>query len=129
MANKPAFDQLINDPMLAHVDFATINVDELPQLAQREGAQSIPTFIFLQKGERVGTFVGGQSAASLRQEIQARFATTGSTTQEKEPMTQTVAQPEQSGFWHNVKKGFTWIIDGITSTGSYIGKKIKNLFS
>ncbi len=148
VANKPDFDALINDPTLAHIDFAIINFDDLADLANREKIESIPTFLYLHKGEKVATITGGQTAAIMRQDIQTRFPVeqptleseqTQQTTPElqKEPTAQPevaqqpeqTQQVEQTGVWHNVKKGFNWVVDGIASAGSYIGKKIKNLFS
>lgn len=124
VANQPAFDTLSQSPDLADVDFALINVDEQPQLSQRENINSIPTFVFLYKGTQVGTLVGAQDPAtfetSMRQEIKARFSTT--------PPQNTLPQTEP-GIWQSIKRGFTRVIDGITSFGSYLGTKIKNLFS
>lgn len=143
-ANKPDFDALINDPALAHIDFALINFDDQADIGQREKIEAFPTFVYLHKGGRVATIVGGQRAAIMRQDILTRFPAVEVTVQEEQaqvtqPAEQLTVQPEiqqptqpteqTTGVWYNVKKGFNWVVDGIVSAGSYVGKKIKNLFS
>lgn len=126
VANAPLFDALIKDPSLASIDFALIDVDKLPEIAQRENIHSIPAFIYFHKGEKKGETIGGQDPSAfdsfMRHEIKTKFF---------EP--ETVAQPKQaeqsSGTWQSIKQGFNQVIDGIVSAGKYIGKKVKNLFS
>jgi thioredoxin 1 len=48
------------------VAFAKLNVDEHPELAQRFGVRSIPTFLFFKHGELVDAVAGARSAHEFR---------------------------------------------------------------
>ncbi|MGH3433208.1 MAG: thioredoxin family protein [Thermocrispum sp.] len=48
------------------VPFLAVNVDENPQLVRRFGVSSTPTLMLLEAGQPVGTLVGAQPAAAVR---------------------------------------------------------------
>jgi thioredoxin 1 len=52
------------------VKFVKVNVDENPDLAQKYGVFSIPTFVIFKDGQKVGEFVGARDKASFKSEIE-----------------------------------------------------------
>jgi len=62
----PTFERLA-DQYGEHVTFAKINVDELPDIANKFSIRSIPTLILLQGGNVVEKLVGLRSEHELAQ--------------------------------------------------------------
>ncbi len=54
-------------------NFYKINIDEESELAAQFGVTSIPTLLFLQKGEEVGRAMGYMSADYLKDKIKESF--------------------------------------------------------
>ncbi len=52
---------------MTDVKFAKVNVDNLPDVAQRYGIMSIPTLLAFKNGELVGNIVGFQPKEALAQ--------------------------------------------------------------
>lgn len=55
MAMKPIFDQMA-DELNEHYLFASVNIDEAGQIAQKYGVTSIPTFKVIKNNTVIGTF-------------------------------------------------------------------------
>ena len=68
----PTFERLA-DKYGEHVTFAKVNVDELPDIANKLGIRSIPTLILLQDGNVVDKVVGLRSEQELAQ-VLSRYA-------------------------------------------------------
>ena len=68
----PTFDRLA-EKYGEQITFAKINVDELPDVANKFGVRSIPTLILLQGGNVVEKVVGLRSEQELAQ-VLTRFA-------------------------------------------------------
>jgi thioredoxin 1 len=69
----PTFDKLA-EKFSEQVTFAKINVDELPDIANKFSVRSIPTLILMQGGNVVEKVVGLRSEQELSQ-VLSRFAT------------------------------------------------------
>lgn len=59
---------------MSEVSVAKVNVDEEPDLAQRYGILSIPTFILVKGGQVVQQFSGAMSKDSLVDKIKAHLS-------------------------------------------------------
>jgi thioredoxin 1 len=68
----PTFERLA-DQYGERVTFAKVNVDELPDIANRFAIRSIPTLILLQAGNVVEKLVGLRSEQELAQ-VLSRYA-------------------------------------------------------
>jgi len=68
----PTFERLA-DQYGEQVTFAKINVDELPDIANKFAIRSIPTLILMQGGNAVETLVGLRSEQELAQ-VLSRYA-------------------------------------------------------
>ncbi len=68
----PTFERLA-DRYGEHVTFAKVNVDELPDIANKFSIRSIPTLILMQGGNVVETLVGLRSEQELAQ-VLSRYA-------------------------------------------------------
>jgi thioredoxin-like negative regulator of GroEL len=62
----PTFERLA-DQYSEKVTFAKVNVDELPEIANKFSIRSIPTLILMQDGAVVETMVGMRSEQELAQ--------------------------------------------------------------
>ncbi len=62
----PTFDKLA-EKFSEQVTFAKINVDELPEIANKFAVRSIPTLVLLQSGNVVEKLVGLRSEQELTQ--------------------------------------------------------------
>lgn len=60
----PVFEEMSNE--FGGVVFVKIDVDEVPEIAQKYQVMAMPTFLFLRKGEIVGRF-SGASGDKLRE--------------------------------------------------------------
>ena len=63
----PIIEELAKE--MERVTFVKVNVDENPQLAQRYGIFSIPTFLIFKNGEKVGEFVGFRDKNGFQSEL------------------------------------------------------------
>lgn len=61
----PLVEELSNE--MTDVKFVKVNVDNLPDVAQRYGIMSIPTLLAFKDGELVGNIVGFQPKEALAQ--------------------------------------------------------------
>ncbi len=61
----PLVEELSNE--MTDVKFVKVNVDDLPDVAQRYGIMSIPTLLAFKDGELVGNIVGFQPKDALAQ--------------------------------------------------------------
>ncbi len=61
----PLVEELSNE--MTDVKFVKVNVDNLPDVAQRYGIMSIPTLLAFKDGELVGNIVGFQPKDALAQ--------------------------------------------------------------
>lgn len=61
----PLVEELSNE--MKDVKFVKVNVDNLPDVAQRYGIMSIPTLLAFKNGELVGNIVGFQPKEALAQ--------------------------------------------------------------
>ena len=68
----PTFDRLA-DKYGEHVTFAKVNVDELPDIANKFSIRSSPTLVLLQGGNVVEKLVGLRSEQELSQ-VLSRYA-------------------------------------------------------
>ena len=73
----PTFERLA-DQYGEHVTFAKINVDELPDIANKFAIRSIPTLILLQGGNVVEKVVGLRSEQELAQVLNRYTNSNGS---------------------------------------------------
>ncbi len=62
----PTFEKLA-EKFSEHVTFAKINVDELPEIANKFAVRSIPTLVLMQSGNVVEKLVGLRSEQELTQ--------------------------------------------------------------
>ena len=70
---KPIFEKLAEE-FRDRITFATIDVDQYPELSQTYGVQSIPMMVFLNKdGQIQNTIVGFQNRDQLLQAINYTF--------------------------------------------------------
>jgi thioredoxin len=56
------------------VDFAKVNVDELPELANQYGVRSIPTLVLLRDGNVVGQLIGARPYQELARLLEQYLA-------------------------------------------------------
>ncbi len=63
----PVVEQLAKDVDAKKAKVAKINVDEQPELAEKYGVMSIPTFILFKGGKEVERLAGSQSKDKLLQ--------------------------------------------------------------
>ena len=63
----PMVEQLAKDVDAKKAKVAKINVDEQPELAEKYGVMSIPTFILFKGGQEVERLAGSQSKDKLLQ--------------------------------------------------------------
>lgn len=68
----PTFDRLA-EKYGEQVTFAKVNVDEMPDIANKFAVRSIPTLVLLQNGNEVERLVGLRSEQELAQ-VLTRFA-------------------------------------------------------
>jgi thioredoxin 1 len=68
----PTFERLA-DQYGEQITFAKVNVDEVPEIANKFAIRSIPTLILLQGGNVVETLVGLRSETELAQ-VLSRYA-------------------------------------------------------
>ena len=62
----------VADELPSELTVAKVNVDENHSLAQRFGVMSIPTLLFVDRGEVLGTFSGALPAHAIR-DVFGRF--------------------------------------------------------
>ncbi|MGW2725364.1 thioredoxin [Streptomyces sp. NPDC001492] len=53
----PVLEDLSNEPENS-VDFYKVDVDALPDIAEKYGVRAMPTFVFLERGNKVKDMVG-----------------------------------------------------------------------
>jgi thioredoxin 2 len=73
---SPALEQLARD-LAGQVKLVKVNVDTSPQIAQRFGAQAIPTLLVLRRGQVVARQTGAAPLATLRAWAASALASTG----------------------------------------------------
>ena len=64
---KPVLEKMAEK--YPNVDFAKLNVDELPQIAGNFGIMGIPTLLFFKGGSKIDTVVGLMGEADLSLKI------------------------------------------------------------
>ena len=74
-AVSPALEQLARD-LAGRVKLVKVNVDTAPQIAQRFGAQAIPTLLVLRGGQVAARHTGAAPLAALRSWAENALATT-----------------------------------------------------
>ena len=74
-AVSPALEQLARD-LAGRVKLVKVNVDTAPQIAQRFGAQAIPTLLVLRGGQVAARHTGAAPLAALRSWAEHALATT-----------------------------------------------------
>lgn len=67
-ALAPVFDKI--EASTAGVDFAKIDIDEDPALAQSMGVMAVPTIVFVKNGGVVDVIVGLQKESVIRNTIE-----------------------------------------------------------
>ncbi|ERT02531.1 thioredoxin [Sporothrix schenckii ATCC 58251] len=60
---SPIFEKLSEDPKFAHIYFAKIDVDAVPQVAQEQGIRAMPTFLAFVDDKKTGEIVGANPPA------------------------------------------------------------------
>ncbi|KJR80183.1 thioredoxin 1 [Sporothrix schenckii 1099-18] len=60
---SPLSLQLSEDPKFAHIYFAKIDVDAVPQVAQEQGIRAMPTFLAFVDDKKTGEIVGANPPA------------------------------------------------------------------
>jgi len=63
----PVVEQIASE--MTDVTFIKVNVDDLPELAERYGIMSIPNMIIFKKSEAASSIVGFQPKASIERAI------------------------------------------------------------
>ncbi len=66
--SAPIVEELSEE--MKNVKFVKVNVDENPELAQKFGVFSIPTFIIFKDGEKKHAFVGARDKEGFKEEIE-----------------------------------------------------------
>lgn len=63
---------IVEDAAKIHKDvkFVSVDIDEEPELAQKYGIQSIPSFVAFSGGERKGTLMGAYPAPVFNSHVQ-----------------------------------------------------------
>ena len=70
---KPVFHAL-GEEYKGKVDFVTVNVDSMPELAEMYKISSIPTLVFLSsEGEEIHRTVGFRTADEIKSDISSHF--------------------------------------------------------
>ena len=72
-AVAPAIDQLA-DEMDGQIKFAKVNIEESPNVAGEYGIMSVPTFVILKNGEKVGAITGALAKSKLKAKIEEILA-------------------------------------------------------
>ncbi len=72
-AVAPAFEELATE-MEGVVKFAKVNIEESPNIAGQFGIMSVPTFIVLKNGEKIGTISGALAKSKLKEKIEGFLA-------------------------------------------------------
>ncbi len=67
---SPIVEELAGE--MPEVNFAKVNVDDEPDLANRFGINAIPTLVFLKGGAQVAQSVGLKTKEELRSQIEAQ---------------------------------------------------------
>ncbi len=67
---SPIVEELAGE--MPEVNFAKVNVDDEPDLANRFGINAIPTLVFLKGGTQVAQSVGLKTKEELRSQIEAQ---------------------------------------------------------
>lgn len=71
---KPIFHSL-KEEYTGKVDFVTVNVDSMPQLAEKYNISSIPALVYLDAdGKEVYRSVGFQPASAIKSDIATHFS-------------------------------------------------------
>lgn len=70
---NPMLDRLAA-PYRSNILFIRIDIDEQPELADREGIQGVPTVIFYQDGQNVHQWVGEQEPTEYQQVLDEALA-------------------------------------------------------
>ena len=65
---KPVFDKLSNN-YKGKLNFAKVNTEVSPEIAQKFGIQGIPCLVVVKNGEEVGRIVGFSNESMLKQKI------------------------------------------------------------
>ena len=65
---KPVFEKLSAN-YKGKLNFAKVNTEISPEIAQRYGIQGIPCLVIVKKGEEIGRIVGFSSESMLKQKI------------------------------------------------------------
>jgi thioredoxin 1 len=68
----PIFDELAKE-LLGKYKLVKINIDDAREIAIKYNVSSIPTFIFIKKGEIVGREMGYMSKIDLKKKIEEIF--------------------------------------------------------
>ena len=63
----PIFEKMA--PEFTNIQFLKIDVDEVPEAAQKYGVRSVPTFMFVKDGQPGGEVIGAD-ADSIRNELE-----------------------------------------------------------
>ena len=64
---EPVFDRIASNT--PGVEFVKIDIDKEPMMAQAMGVLAVPTLVFVKDGASVGTMVGLQKEAAIRNTI------------------------------------------------------------
>jgi len=69
-AVAPIIEQLA-DELDGTIRFAKVNIEDSPGIAGEYGIRSIPTFVILKDGQKLGDFTGALSKAQLKEKIES----------------------------------------------------------
>lgn len=143
---KKPFEQVAHEPEFNHITFARVDIDTLsPETSQKNNIVGIPTFVFLNNGQKKDTSVGVKSLGEFKDELRGNLRknlppetleqiesdlTNQEIKSDKMPQAQKEPVPhEKSGtFWEQIKAFFLLIIKKVAGFIKMIFDYIKGLF-
>ncbi len=148
MAQAP-FEELSNEDEFKTVQFAHVDIDGLAELSGKHGIVGVPTFVYMEKGNKKGEMVGLGNVLTFKNDVRNHMrsnltlaaagegdATTtisyaldlkSTSTQETMPSEQP-APTEKGGFTATLKNLVKQLWDAVFYWFAYIVEKIKSLF-
>ena len=118
-----SFKELSRERAHANIDFVEIDVDKIPDVAQREGVRGIPTFLYVADGRTKGKTVGIKDPATfknqIRTEIRARL---------KDEDAREYEYEKEETVWGKIKGFFETVFTAIWSMVAFVLGKIKFIF-
>ncbi len=82
---EKSLQEVAQEPEFAHVTFAQVNIDQLEGVSRQNGIVGVPTFMYIEKGQKVNEEVGIQNMTAFKDHLRTNIRTSFKVAQAKVP--------------------------------------------